>query len=61
MESNLKELSKEELDHARKWWDRLPSMYKGRCSIWTLLALYGRYILETQTVAFDAGKPGARK
>lgn len=42
MESNLKELSKEELDHARKWWDRLPPLYKGRCSIWTLLALYAR-------------------
>lgn len=25
---------------AREWWGELPSMYKGRCSIWMLLAMF---------------------
>lgn len=46
-------LTAEELRTAREWWTHLAEQRKGALSIWVLLALYGRHVLDTQTVKFD--------
>jgi hypothetical protein len=45
--------SPERLAKARAWWEQLPDAVKAGESIWTILALYGVHILQTETVAFD--------
>jgi hypothetical protein len=42
-----------EIRAAREWWFHLPPLYKGRCSIWMLLALYAHHV-HVQSVDFDA-------
>jgi hypothetical protein len=51
-----RDLTAEELRDARLWWERLPERDKGAHSIWTILALYARHVLDTQTVKFDEGR-----
>lgn len=48
------ELSRGEIEAARAWWRKLPDRQKAHWSIWNLLALYARHVLDTQTVCFDA-------
>jgi len=50
------DLSGEELGAARQWWNTLPDRQKGQLSIWTILAMYAKHVLDTQTVHFDADK-----
>jgi hypothetical protein len=54
MNANPKTLTGEEKRKAHAWWEQLPSQYKGNCSIWEILAMYARHILETETVHFDS-------
>jgi hypothetical protein len=52
--------SDEEIRLAKIWWANLPSIHKGNWSIWTILALYAEYTLQTRTVHFDGDQKAAK-
>jgi hypothetical protein len=54
-------LTDEEIKAARDWWTNVcPDEIKGNCSIWTVLARYGRYVLAQEQELKIDGKFSVR-